>query len=227
MADTDALGELAATDRYGPMVAPDVRPDPRFYQWLGISNLTNPATYQDLPPPSLTPNAQGKLPQSDPRVLGGLADLTNVAQNFLPLGGSAAGAAKAAVPVFGGLGRMIAREAPTGMDALNDVLRSTTNRGIIDSLPAAPTTHSARIAARTKGMSDADVLQSDELWAMTRDLMAHRADAGSAPAFSQAFSELASRRLGRPLTPEEVSTALLDATRAGIATPRKVYGPER
>lgn len=112
--------------------------------------------------------------------------------------------------------------ASSGMDALNDVLRTTTNRGIIDSLPSPPTTHAARIAARTKGMSDAGVLGSDELWAMTRDLMAQRPQS-----FSSAYSKLAAGRLGRPLTPEEVSTAMLDAARAGIATPRKLYEPER
>jgi hypothetical protein len=107
---------------------------------------------------------------------------------------------------------------------LNDVLRKTTNRGIIDALPPPPRTHSERIAARTKNMSDADVLNSDELWAMTRDLMAHRADAGTPQSFSQAFSELASRRLGRELTGEEISKALLDGAAAGLITPSKLYG---
>jgi hypothetical protein len=115
----------------------------------------------------------------------------------------------------------------TGMNMLQDVLRRTTNKGIIDALPPPPRTHGERIAARTKGMSDTDVLNSDELWAMTRDLMAHRADAGSPVAFSRAFSDLASRRLGRPLTAEEMSTALLEGTRAGVVTPRKLYEPER
>ena len=120
--DPEALGEVAAPDRLLP--PPDARPDPRFYQWAGVSHLFDPATYQDLPPPSIAPNEQGKVPQSDPRVLGGLADLTNVAQNFMPLGGSAVGAAKAAVPLLGGLARGAAREAPAAESALAQGIRA-------------------------------------------------------------------------------------------------------
>lgn len=112
MANEDQLGSLAAQDQYGPLLPPpNAQPDPRFAQYLGISHLLDPATYQDQPPPSIIPNAQGKVPQSDPRVLGGLADLTNVAQTFMPVGGAAAGA-KAAIPILGGLARGVAREAP-------------------------------------------------------------------------------------------------------------------
>jgi hypothetical protein len=106
----------------------------------------------------------------------------------------------------------------SGMNMLQDVLRETTNRGIIDKLLPPPRTHSERIAARTKGMSDTDVLNSDELWAMTRDLMAQR----EVP-FTQAYSQLAERRLGRPLTPEEITTAMTEGARAGVATPSR-YG---
>jgi hypothetical protein len=120
--DPEALGEVAAQDRLLP--PPDARPDPRFYQWAGVSHLFDPATYRDLPPPSIAPNEQGKVPQSDPRVLGGLADLTNVAQNFMPLGGSAVGAAKAAVPLLGGLARGAAREAPAAESALAQGIRA-------------------------------------------------------------------------------------------------------
>jgi hypothetical protein len=120
--DPEALGEVAAQDRLLP--PPDARPDSRFYQWAGVSHLFDPATYRDLPPPSIAPNEQGKVPQSDPRVLGGLADLTNVAQNFMPLGGSVAGAAKAAVPLLGGLARGAAREAPAAESALAQGIRA-------------------------------------------------------------------------------------------------------
>jgi hypothetical protein len=120
--DPDALGEIAAQDRILP--PPDARPDPRFYQWAGVSHLFDPATYRDLPPPSIAPNEQGKVPQSDPRVLGGLADLTNVVQNFMPLGGSAVGAAKAAVPLLGSLARGAAREAPAAESALAQGIRA-------------------------------------------------------------------------------------------------------
>lgn len=120
--DPEALGEVAAQDRLLP--PPDTRPDPRFYQWAGVSHLFDPATYQDLPPPSIAPNEQGKVPQSDPRVLGGLADLTNVVQNFMPLGGSVAGAAKAAVPLLGSLARGAVREAPAAESALAQGIRA-------------------------------------------------------------------------------------------------------
>jgi hypothetical protein len=47
------------------------------------------------------------------------------------------------------------------MNMLNDVLRTTTNRGIIDSCRRLRERTAERIAARTKGMSDTDVLNSD------------------------------------------------------------------
>jgi hypothetical protein len=53
---------------------------------------------------------------------------------------------------------------------------------------------------------------------MTRDLMAQR----SMP-FSRAYSQLAERRLGRPLTPEEISKAMVEGAQAGVATPSR-YG---
>src|SRR5215471_20243846 len=105
----DRIGDVVAQDTILP--PPDVRPDPRFYQYLGVQHLFDPATYNSLPPPDVAPNAEGKVPQSDPRVLGALADATNVAQNFMPVGGTAA-AAKAAAPLFGGIARGVTREAP-------------------------------------------------------------------------------------------------------------------
>jgi hypothetical protein len=46
--------------------------------WRGLQalapNITNPATYAPLPPPSMTPTPEGKLPSADrdPRIEGGL-----------------------------------------------------------------------------------------------------------------------------------------------------------
>lgn len=104
---------------------PDVRPESNLYRLLGVSHLFDPATYGTRPPPDMVPNEQGKLPQSDQRVLGGLADLTNIAQNFMPVGGAAAGAAKAAIPLIGGIARRaVAREAPAVAEEIGKGIRT-------------------------------------------------------------------------------------------------------
>jgi hypothetical protein len=60
-------------------------------------NLTDPRTYQPLPPPAWTPTPEGKLPSSDrdPRVEGAAGDLVNLALMLAPLPGLGAGAAAA------------------------------------------------------------------------------------------------------------------------------------
>jgi hypothetical protein len=70
--------------------------------WRGLQalapNITDPATYAPLPPPSLTPTPEGKLPAADrdPRVEGVLHDLFNIGLTFAPMPGAgpAAGAAR-------------------------------------------------------------------------------------------------------------------------------------
>jgi hypothetical protein len=82
--------------------------------WRGLQavapNITNPATCAPLPPPSLTPTPEGKLPAADrdPRVEGVLHDLFNIGLTFAPMPGAgpAAGAAR-------WLSRSIPRAAPT------------------------------------------------------------------------------------------------------------------
>jgi hypothetical protein len=78
-----------------------------------VPHLVDPATYQPLPPPSMVPNATGKVPavERDPRLEGAAADLGNAAIMAMPAGGP--------VATFGRAGaRLGARAAGT---ALRDV----------------------------------------------------------------------------------------------------------
>jgi len=84
------------------------------FGWRGLQalapNITNPATYAPLPPPSLTPTPEGKLPAADrdPRVEGVLQDLFNIGLTFVPMPGAgpATGAAR-------WLSKSMPRAAPT------------------------------------------------------------------------------------------------------------------
>jgi hypothetical protein len=190
-------------------------------QWVVnalFPHLASRSTYEALPSPFLTPNEAGKVPavESDPRAQGVMADLANIGGALVPFGGPVAGATKLAIPFMG----RAARGTEEAMNLLRGVASKTTNEQIIKSLPPPPKTHSERITARTKGMSDHDVLNSDELWAMSSDLAAMK----SMP-FSRAYSELAARRLGRELTPEEISNAMIEGARADVLTPRRLYDP--
>lgn len=62
-------------------------------------NLTDPKTYQPLPPPTMQPNEVGKLPTSDPRLMGAMTDVGNLATTAAatigaggPMGAAARGA---------------------------------------------------------------------------------------------------------------------------------------
>lgn len=67
--------------------------------WRGLQalapSITNPATYAPLPPPSLRPTPEGKLPAADrdPRVEGVLHDLFNIGLTFAPMPGAGPAAA--------------------------------------------------------------------------------------------------------------------------------------
>ena len=71
--------------------------DLRSLAWRGLQalapNITNPATYAPLPPPSMTPTSEGKLPSADrdPRIEGVLSDLVNIALTLAPTPGAGAG----------------------------------------------------------------------------------------------------------------------------------------
>jgi hypothetical protein len=60
-------------------------------------NLTDPRTYQPLPPPAWTPTPEGKLPSADrdPRVEGAAGDLVNLALMLAPMPGLGVGTAAA------------------------------------------------------------------------------------------------------------------------------------
>jgi hypothetical protein len=86
----NALAELAAAGgrRYGRGPQPAVPGPVPVWQLLRqqfVPHLTDPATYQRLPPPDIAPNAAGKVPavESDPRVQGASADLANLLANLV------------------------------------------------------------------------------------------------------------------------------------------------
>lgn len=87
-----------ASDTFMGMVAP---------------HLADPATYRPLPPPSMEPNAAGKVPevQADPRMQGAAADVGGLLGAAIPFGGPVAGGAKLAVPALAAAVRM-GRAAP-------------------------------------------------------------------------------------------------------------------
>jgi hypothetical protein len=109
------LGHFASGSASGGLSSDFSRLDPGAAElaavaWRGLRalapNITNPATYAPLPPPSLTPTAAGKLPSADrdPRVEGVVGDLLNVALTFAPMPGLVPAAAARWLP-----GRLSAR----------------------------------------------------------------------------------------------------------------------
>jgi hypothetical protein len=65
-------------------------------------HLADPETYRPLPPPSMEPNAAGKVPEvaADPRMQGAAADVGSLLGAAIPFGGPVAGGAKLAVPAL-------------------------------------------------------------------------------------------------------------------------------
>lgn len=125
--DSWLMGALAAQDAYrgdDPQWPPASRNDDsllplprnpaRDIPDAFFPHLSDPATYGSQPAPSMAPNATGKVPSSDTRLTGALADAGNALNYAIPFGGPAAGAAKAAVPlIMGGIGRRLPAAAET------------------------------------------------------------------------------------------------------------------
>jgi hypothetical protein len=97
----------------GDLAAPDDRiiPPPDIPSGLPLArriapNLFDPKTYQPLPGPSLTPTAEGKLPEAsfDPRLYGAMGDIANIGSSFIggpEIGGIKFAAAAAGLPAVG------------------------------------------------------------------------------------------------------------------------------
>jgi hypothetical protein len=106
----------------------------------------------------------------------------------------------------------------SGFQALEDVRFSAEQNYIKENLPA-PTGHLPPVdyvKHYTKNMSPNEVLESDALWAKATAIQDARSRPDNRAPFSQAFSDLASAVLGRPLTSSELSKAMTDAAGAGI-----------
>lgn len=103
-----------------------------------------------------------------------------------------------------------ARSPAAQLDALN-ALREKTVQQQTRSLIPPPLTARQKLARETSGLEESQILENDRVWHLAAELQKSR----GIP-FSQAFSAVASRVLGRPLTAEELTKTMLDASRAGI-----------
>jgi hypothetical protein len=108
------MSALAARDAYrgdypwpagedrGPLLPPPANPARMSgLEEAVLPHLSDPRTYRPLPPPDVG-ETPGKIPQveSDPRMMGAIADIGNAAYNALPFGGPVAGGAKVAAPLL-------------------------------------------------------------------------------------------------------------------------------
>jgi hypothetical protein len=77
-----------------------------------LPNLSDPSTYGPQPQPTMQANDQGKIPTSDPRIMGGVADIGNALYNTVPgPGGGAAAAAGVGKGIILGIGARTANKA--------------------------------------------------------------------------------------------------------------------
>lgn len=85
--------------------------------------------------------------------------------------------------------------------------------------PPPPRTHQQYIASKLPRNATAeDILNSDVLWAASRDL-AHQKNIP----MSQAYSQLASGTLGREITAQEFAHQMSEGARYGLLSPRALY----
>jgi hypothetical protein len=112
---SDYLGGLPARDSDSLFPPPSGESPfvvPRVVGNFLLPNISNPQTYQPLPPLSMQPTAEGKIPQAgnDPRVTGVIGDIANLAT--YGIGGPEVAGAKLATAVGGlGLARRVLGDA--------------------------------------------------------------------------------------------------------------------
>jgi hypothetical protein len=124
---TGPMGSVADESNYAPTdaVLPPPRNPARDIPEIFLPNLSRSETYRPQAPPSLQATPEGKVPTSDPRVMGGLADLGNAAYNAIPFGGPVAGGAKLAAPLLAaGLRRGILTGAKDVAEAVPQGIRA-------------------------------------------------------------------------------------------------------
>jgi hypothetical protein len=115
--------------------------------------------------------------------------------------------------------------APTGFDTLKDVAQRATQQGIKQQIETArPKTFEDLVKQRTKGMSRQDLLESDFMWAKSRDLHFHRTTRqGFEPPISKTVRDMANYMLQlnghAPISDEELSKMVMDWLQAFQNTP--------
>jgi hypothetical protein len=110
----------------------------------------------------------------------------------------------------------------SAMDILRGVAHDTTQEGTKKLLgldrPPPSRTHSEYIAQKGGPVTGENLLGNEALWAAARDLAAQKN-----MTFSQAFTGLARRSMGRELTPEELASVMSAGAQHDLLTPRKLY----
>lgn len=123
------------------------------------------------------------------------------------------------LPIGRGLPRPVQQST---MDSLRQIAEDTTQQGVRNLLgldqPLPQRTHAEYVLSKTKKMSPEQILDSDALWAASRDLAAQK----NIP-MSQAFSDLGAQVIGRPLTAEEFANQMTQGARFGLLSPRRLY----
>ncbi len=108
------------------------------------------------------------------------------------------------------------------LKGLKDLAAKTTQEEFLRNLPLPPPRFSPEyMAQKTKNMSPQEILNSDAVWAAARHYKDEReARMGFSVPFSQVYSDVAGRVLGRPVTPQELTEQMLAGARAGIVKAR-------